>query len=282
MFTIWANWSEFLFLPQQMTAIYTCVARLYLTKFPVSVCQMRKSDSSNCQSQTAANFVDLKKIKKKNSLHTKCEHKQSEAHSAWTDPSFSTMAQVPTGIITHAQRVCRLYKKAVRLTQSWYTPRYVLFFALCLPNNRLCKLRHPTWIFSIKFSSFLTIRHAFRFHAVLVRERFDNNKDIKDLRIARKLVEDGEAELFHKAHPQPIGCKYFELSKLTWTRELLFWFFNENWRTKFVDWKIKFKWIQRNWTFSFDKNSCPKFLIMTNFLFFLSISNLQGQTIQVV
>lgn len=50
-------------------------------------------------------------------------------------------------------------------------------------------------------------RHAFRYHAVLLRERFDANKDVKDMRVARKLVEDGEAELFHKAHPQPIGCK---------------------------------------------------------------------------
>lgn len=28
------------------------------------------------------------------------------------------------------------------------------------------------------------------------------------MRIARKLVQDGEDELFDKAHPQPIGCKY--------------------------------------------------------------------------
>lgn len=168
-----------------------------------------------------------KKIKKKNSLLTKCEHKQSEAHFAWTDRSFSTMAQVPTGIITHAQRVCRLYKKAVRLTQSWYTPRYVQYFELRPLNNWLCKLRHPTWNFFNNFFSFLSIRHAFRFHAVLIRERFDKNKEIKDMRIARKLVEEGEAELFDKAHPQPIGCKYCELSKLTWIRELLFWFYTK-------------------------------------------------------
>lgn len=28
------------------------------------------------------------------------------------------------------------------------------------------------------------------------------------MRIARKLVEKGEAELFEKAHPQPMTCKY--------------------------------------------------------------------------
>lgn len=38
------------------------------------------------------------------------------------------MASVPTGIITHSQRVCRMYKKAIRLTQSWYGgSRYVFF-----------------------------------------------------------------------------------------------------------------------------------------------------------
>lgn len=40
-----------------------------------------------------------------------------------------------------------------------------------------------------------------------MRDRFDQNKDIKDMRIARKLLFDGEAELFDKQHPQPIGCK---------------------------------------------------------------------------
>lgn len=238
---------------------------------PNSLCLCVKCEKVTAQTvkvKQQHNLVELKEnIKKKNSLHTKCEHKQSGAHFAWTDRRFSTMAQVPTGIITHAQRVCRLYKKAVRLTQSWYTPRYVHFFALGLPNNRLCKLRHPTWKIFIKFF-FLSIRHAFRYHAVLMRERFDNNKDIKDLRIARKLVEEGEAELFQKAHPQPIGCKYFELSKLTCTREWLFWFFYGNWQTEFVDWNIKFKWIQRICTFSFDKKCCSKFQIMKNFLFF--------------
>ncbi|XP_031624853.1 NADH dehydrogenase [ubiquinone] 1 beta subcomplex subunit 9 [Contarinia nasturtii] len=78
------------------------------------------------------------------------------------------MAHVPTGIITHSQRVCRLYKKTVRLAQSWYTPR-----------------------------------HVFRFNAILLRERFDQNKEIKDLRIARELLKSGEQELFEKQHPQP-------------------------------------------------------------------------------
>lgn len=40
---------------------------------------------------------------------------------------------------------------------------------------------------------------------MLLRERFDNNADIKDMRIARKLLADGEQELFDKQHPQPLS-----------------------------------------------------------------------------
>lgn len=53
----------------------------------------------------------------------------------------------------------------------------------------------------------LSFRECFRYHAVLMRERFDKNKEIKDMRIAHKLVEAGEHELFMKQHPQPIICK---------------------------------------------------------------------------
>lgn len=37
-----------------------------------------------------------------------------------------------------------------------------------------------------------------------MRDRFDKNKDIKDLRLAKKLLEDGEEELWNVMHPQPI------------------------------------------------------------------------------
>lgn len=42
-----------------------------------------------------------------------------------------------------------------------------------------------------------------------MRDRFDQNKDVKDMRDARKLVEDGERELFLNAHPQPLQCMYY-------------------------------------------------------------------------
>lgn len=47
----------------------------------------------------------------------------------------------------------------------------------------------------------------YRFHAVLLRDRFDQNKDVVDMRKARQLLEEGEQELFLKQHPQPMICK---------------------------------------------------------------------------
>lgn len=51
-------------------------------------------------------------------------------------------------------------------------------------------------------------RHVFRFNAILLRDRFEQNKNIQDMRIARKLLTEGERELFEKQHPQPIACTH--------------------------------------------------------------------------
>lgn len=51
-------------------------------------------------------------------------------------------------------------------------------------------------------------RHIYRFNAVLLRERFDKNKDILDMRIARSFLVEGERELFLKQHPQPFSCEF--------------------------------------------------------------------------
>lgn len=61
---------------------------------------------------------------------------------------------------------------------------------------------------TLKCNNFLHyFRHHYRFHAVLLRERFDEKKDIKDMRVARKWLQQGEEELFLKQHPQPFTCK---------------------------------------------------------------------------
>ncbi|KAK0183262.1 hypothetical protein PV327_001321 [Microctonus hyperodae] len=78
-------------------------------------------------------------------------------------------APVPTGLVTHARKVCSLYKRAVRNLEAWHT------------------------LFT-----------DFRYEAVVLRARFDKNKDIKDLRVAKELLKKGEDELWDCLHPQPL------------------------------------------------------------------------------
>ena len=70
--------------------------------------------------------------------------------------------------LTHTQRVTRLYRRSLKHLLSWAIDR-------------------PLW----------------REKALDLRERFDANKDVKDPRIALKLLEDGEAEWEEFKHPQP-------------------------------------------------------------------------------
>merc|ERR1711872_631700 len=45
--------------------------------------------------------------------------------------------------------------------------------------------------------------HLTRYHQVLLRARFDENKNVKDMVQAKQLLLAGEAELESQAHPQP-------------------------------------------------------------------------------
>uniref|UniRef100_A0A7R9G0F1 NADH dehydrogenase [ubiquinone] 1 beta subcomplex subunit 9 n=2 Tax=Timema TaxID=61471 RepID=A0A7R9G0F1_TIMSH len=47
-------------------------------------------------------------------------------------------------------------------------------------------------------------RRIFRYHAVLHRARFDENRNLKDLRVAKELLAKGEEELFLTQHYQPM------------------------------------------------------------------------------
>ncbi|XP_018335739.1 NADH dehydrogenase [ubiquinone] 1 beta subcomplex subunit 9-like [Agrilus planipennis] len=79
------------------------------------------------------------------------------------------MSQLPViGLKTHTQRVKSLYKQALRCLEAWYDRREV-----------------------------------YRYHAVLMRDRFDKNRDIKNLAMAGDLVAKGEEELFQKGHWHP-------------------------------------------------------------------------------
>ena len=63
----------------------------------------------------------------------------------------------PREILTHSQRVCRLYKKAYRTTEHWAMERW-----------------------------------SARFNVCVLRGRFDETKTIKDMRVLAKMLEEGE------------------------------------------------------------------------------------------
>lgn len=47
----------------------------------------------------------------------------------------------------------------------------------------------------------------YRYQAVLMRARFDLNRNERDFRKAQDLLSGGEQELFEKQHTQPRKCK---------------------------------------------------------------------------
>ncbi|KAK6177998.1 hypothetical protein SNE40_012845 [Patella caerulea] len=80
------------------------------------------------------------------------------------------MAYMQTKALTHASRVRRLYKQAIRSLEAQYCVKPL----------------------------------EFRYHAVVMRARFDSHKDEVDMRKAKKLLLDGENECFEKSLAQPM------------------------------------------------------------------------------
>ncbi|XP_003707102.1 NADH dehydrogenase (ubiquinone) B22 subunit [Megachile rotundata] len=78
------------------------------------------------------------------------------------------MAQLPSGFVSHTRKVCSLYKRALRAIEDCYQAR-----------------------------------HDIRYHSVILRQRFEEHRNIKDVRVAKKLLLDGEEELFQNQHYQP-------------------------------------------------------------------------------
>ncbi|XP_033980068.1 LOW QUALITY PROTEIN: NADH dehydrogenase [ubiquinone] 1 beta subcomplex subunit 9 [Trematomus bernacchii] len=73
-----------------------------------------------------------------------------------------------SAFLTHPQKVLRLYKKSLRHLESW-------------SDNR----------------------HDYRFHACVLRGRFDDNIAEKDMVKATMLLKTGEEEFWTKQHPCP-------------------------------------------------------------------------------
>ncbi|KAH8414997.1 hypothetical protein KR215_004817 [Drosophila sulfurigaster] len=89
------------------------------------------------------------------------------------------MAQVPLAIVSHKRQVCSLYKRALRNLEAWYDRREV-----------------------------------YRYRAVLMRARFDENRR-KDLAEGMRLLACGQQELFETKHFQPRNCK-LNMLRMMW------------------------------------------------------------------
>jgi len=74
---------------------------------------------------------------------------------------------------SHAEKVCSLYKRALRNLWSYHDDKW-----------------------------------EYRYHAVLLRARFDKYKNEKDLRKAKQLLIEGEKELKKTMHYQPLKFSY--------------------------------------------------------------------------
>ncbi|OXA47054.1 NADH dehydrogenase [ubiquinone] 1 beta subcomplex subunit 9 [Folsomia candida] len=79
------------------------------------------------------------------------------------------MSYLQTELISHTRKVCSLYKQALRNIE-----------AHCMH------------------------RHHFRYNAVLMRQRFEENRNILDMRKAKELIALGQEELFLSQHYQPL------------------------------------------------------------------------------
>ncbi|OXU24055.1 hypothetical protein TSAR_010563 [Trichomalopsis sarcophagae] len=90
------------------------------------------------------------------------------------------MAHIPTGLVSHSRKVCNFYKRVLRHIEST---------VYCLDEVR--------------------------YESVLMRAKFDENKNIKDLRVAKQILLDAEKELADQRHwsykkfPESVGgCAY--------------------------------------------------------------------------
>lgn len=56
-------------------------------------------------------------------------------------------------------------------------------------------------LFMLTFS-----RLSYRYEATILRDRFDQNRNVKDVAKLQKILQESEKELFEKQHYQPIKC----------------------------------------------------------------------------
>ena len=74
-----------------------------------------------------------------------------------------------TKFLTHRQQVLRLYKAAVKNERNWFPDR-----------------------------------HEWRYKATLIRDRFEQNRNVLDLVKAQQILAEGQQELANWQHPNPL------------------------------------------------------------------------------
>uniref|UniRef100_L7M0I8 NADH dehydrogenase [ubiquinone] 1 beta subcomplex subunit 9 n=1 Tax=Rhipicephalus pulchellus TaxID=72859 RepID=L7M0I8_RHIPC len=79
------------------------------------------------------------------------------------------MSYLVTKTVSHKFQVCSLYKRALRALEAWAIER-----------------------------------DEYRMDCVRMRQRFETYRHIKDLRVAKEILEKGEEELFMHEHPYPL------------------------------------------------------------------------------
>ena len=50
-------------------------------------------------------------------------------------------------------------------------------------------------------------RHHYMYQAALMRQRFEETRNVTDVRVAQQMLKDGEEELFQKSDDNPIKCE---------------------------------------------------------------------------
>ena len=103
--------------------------------------------------------------------------------------------------------VVTMWILAVHMTVINDVYNFVIYY-LCSQNTVIVYSIFHNRNNHVMDNTVFNFRHVFRYHAVLLRARFDQNKNEVDMRVAKKLLLDGERELFLKQHPQPVKCNY--------------------------------------------------------------------------
>ena len=64
----------------------------------------------------------------------------------------------------------------------------------------------------------ILFRLSFRYEVTILRDRFEQNRNLTDVAKLQKVLQESEKELHEKQHYQPIKCILYSLTFLFWRR----------------------------------------------------------------